>query len=533
MLLSQRSRPRCREVTGPAPHNVAVRAKFPSSRPHDYIILERRRQDDLREQMLAFTKDIDFEGMKNKWERTTDHKILHNRVQRKVYETMEDYRMQIEERRDRLKVLLEAEELGHIKEMESMEETTLERQAKMRERAKSLREKREKERLAIVAEKRNQQFREQCEELRALKSKMHQDEVCTERMAQLALKEELERQRKEEDILYAELWEKDRLAKVEHEEKKTLRQTELKREMLDVLQVQRAAVEAQRMEEKRLKEEEAHLLVEERKLMKLEDERALREKQRKQSQVRSMLDRSVRLKMKRLAQEEQEELALDMKIMELITQGTHDDTEEKRLREFDLQREQQTYRQYLAQQLEEEKRREKEMDQLIEAELEKSWAKRAEQLRLEKEARNRLVKDVMDTRRQQIKEKLERNAEEQEELAHDKELLENAIAEHKHLEMERNGRQLKTAKQYQQHLLSQVAYQQLQRGAEKDEERREYEAGIQAEKSYQQKLRDILSRPYIRKEHVHPLRRTRISSPKDWLVSTVNPLSAPTPQPIL
>ncbi|XP_040277026.1 cilia- and flagella-associated protein 53 [Bufo bufo] len=517
MLLSQRSRPRCREVTGPAPHNVAVKAKFPSSRPHDYIILERRRQDDVREQMLTFTKEIDVKDMKSKWERLTDHKILHNRVQRKVHETMEDYRMQVEERRDRLKALLEAEELEQIKEMESMEETTLERQAKMRERAKSLRERRERERLAIVAEKRDQQFREQCEELRALKSKMHQNEVCTERMAQLALKEELERQKKEEDMLFAELWEKDRLAKVEHEEKKTQQQMELNREMVDVLQAQRAAAEAQRMEEKRLKEEEAHLLVEQRKLMKLEDERALREKQQKQSLVRNMLDRSIHLKMKRLAQEQQEELALDMKIMEQIMQDGHDDTEEKRLRKMELQREQQTYRQYLAQQLEEEKRQEKEMEKLIEAELEKSWAKRAEQLRLEKEARNRLMKDVMETRRRQINEKLERNAKEQEELARDKELLEKAIAEHKQLEMERNTRNMKTAKQYQQELLSQVAYHQLQREAEKEEERREYVAGLEAEKSYQQKLRDILSRPYVRKEHVHPLRRTRISSPKDWL----------------
>lgn len=72
---------------------------------------------------------------------------------------------------------------------------------------------------------------------------------------------------------------------------------------------------------------------------------------------------------------------------------------------MELQKEQQIYRQYLAQQLEEEKRQEREMDKLIETELEKSWAKRAEQLRLEKEARNRLMKDVMATRRLQIQEK--------------------------------------------------------------------------------------------------------------------------------
>ncbi|KAM9329687.1 cilia- and flagella-associated protein 53 [Gastrophryne carolinensis] len=518
MLLSHRTRPqRCREVTGPTPHSVAVKAKFPSSRPHDYITLERRRKDELREDMVAFTKENHFKNMKSKWERITDHKLLHNMVVTKVNETMKGYQRQIEERRDRLKALLESEELKYIQEMESMEETTLERQAKMRERARSLREKREKERLALVEEKREQQFREQCEELRALRSRVHQNEVCTERRAQLALKEELERQRKEEENLFAELWERDRLAKVENEEKKTQRQMELNRETLDVLQAQRAASEAQRQEEKRLKDEEARLLAEQRQLMKMEDERALQEKQRKQSQVRSMLDHSIRLKMKRLNREQQEELALDMKIMEQILQDTHDDTEEKRHKKLELQKEQQIYRQYLAEQLDEEKRQEREMDKLIEAELEKSWAKRAEQLRLEKEARNRLMRDVLDTRRLQIKEKLERNAREQEELAQDKELLEKAVEEHKELEMARTNRKLKTAQQYQQHLVSQVMYQQQIREVQREEERREYQAGLQAEQSYQRKLQDILSRPYVLQEHIHPLRRSRISSPKDWL----------------
>ncbi|KAM5192864.1 cilia- and flagella-associated protein 53 [Mantella aurantiaca] len=518
MMLSQRNRPlRCREVTGPTPHSVAVKAKFPSARPHDHMTLERRKRDDFREQMLVFTKENDHKDLMSKWELITDHKILHNTVQRKVNETMEEYHLQIEERRDRLKALLETEELKYIQEMESMEETTLERQAKMRERARSLRDKREKERLALVAEKRDQQFREQCEELRTLKSRMHQTEVCTERMAQLVLKEELEKQRKEEENLFAELWERDRLAKVENEEKKTQKQKELNREMLDVLQAQRAAAEGQKMEEKRLKEEEAHLLAEQRKLMKLEDERAVREKQQKQSQVRNMLDHSVRLKMKRLARDQQEELALDMKIMDQIMQDTHDDTKEKQQRKLELQKEQQIYRQYLAQQLEEEKRQEREMDKLIETELEKSWAKRAAQMKLEKEARNRLMKDVMDSRKLQIQEKLERNAREQEELSRDKELLEKAVAEHKQLETERNARKVKAAQQYQQQLLSQVTYQRHAREAEKAEERREYESGLQAETSYQQKLHDILSRPYIRQEHIHPLRRTRLSSPNHWL----------------
>ena len=44
-------------------------------------------------------------------------------------------------------------------EMASKEETGLERQAKMRERAKQLKEKRESERLAVVQQKLEQQWK--------------------------------------------------------------------------------------------------------------------------------------------------------------------------------------------------------------------------------------------------------------------------------------------------------------------------------------------------------------------------------------
>lgn len=59
----------------------------------------------------------------------------------------------------RLRDLLRREEEQYLIEMEEKEETTLERQAKMRDRARVLKEKREQERLSFVQEKYDQQFR--------------------------------------------------------------------------------------------------------------------------------------------------------------------------------------------------------------------------------------------------------------------------------------------------------------------------------------------------------------------------------------
>ena len=56
------------------------------------------------------------------------------------------------------------------------------------------------------------------------------------------------------------------------------------------------------------------------------------------------------------------------------------------------------YREYLAEQARKEERREKELDTLVNAEVEKNWAKRLEQWRKEREARRKLMQDVLDTR---------------------------------------------------------------------------------------------------------------------------------------
>ena len=55
--------------------------------------------------------------------------------------------------------MLRREEQQYLLEMEQKEETTIERQAKMRERARALKDRRESERLQFVQEKYDQQFR--------------------------------------------------------------------------------------------------------------------------------------------------------------------------------------------------------------------------------------------------------------------------------------------------------------------------------------------------------------------------------------
>uniref|UniRef100_A0A0B6ZEC7 Trichohyalin-plectin-homology domain-containing protein n=1 Tax=Arion vulgaris TaxID=1028688 RepID=A0A0B6ZEC7_9EUPU len=103
--------------------------------------------------------------------------------------------------------------------MEEQKETLLERQAKMRERAKFLKDKRESERLAFVQEKYDQQFRGQCEELRSILSKKHLEQVCLDRLDQLHQKDEMAVEKRAFDDMYARLWEQDMLEKAAREER--------------------------------------------------------------------------------------------------------------------------------------------------------------------------------------------------------------------------------------------------------------------------------------------------------------------------
>ena len=63
------------------------------------------------------------------------------------------------------------------------------------------------------------------------------------------------------------------------------------------------------------------------------------------------------------------------------------------------------YRQYLTEQAKEEERMEREVDALVSTEVARQWAKRTEQWKKEREARAKLMREVLETRKQQIKEK--------------------------------------------------------------------------------------------------------------------------------
>ncbi|XP_076465086.1 cilia- and flagella-associated protein 53-like [Babylonia areolata] len=504
MMVGQRTR-RTREYTGPAPQSVAIRARPPNKRPPEYLILESRKKDDYLKEMENQKLYNELCDLKNEWERCTDKKIVLNNVRREVGKRLKDHEFSIEERRERLRELLGREEQEYMAAMEAMEETTLERQAKMRERAKSLKERREHERLQFVQDKYDQQFRAQCEELRSTLSKREQDIVCAERIEQLRLKEIEAKEKKAHDDLYAQLWEKDRQEKMAREEREAQAAHERNRETLDVLRKQMAALETQKEEEKRLKEEELQLMREQVALRKMEEAAAAEEKRRRQQENRDMLDLSLKMKMKKKAKEEQEQLAFDLKMLEQLLEESRNEAKEQLQRKIELREEDRRYRDYLARMVQEEKQKERELERLIQQEVEAAWQKRIAQWKTERLMRRKLLEEVMVARSQQIQERLAENNRRKAENEKERVALLRSIEENRQYEMEQAAKRMAENARYQSDLQDQIHYNSQMRDERRRNEEFEFLMGMQAEKEYQEKLKSALDNPTF--DRLHPMRR--------------------------
>lgn len=92
-------------------------------------------------------------------------------------------------------------------------------------------------------------------------SRRQQEEVYTERAAQIQTRQKERQLQQEKEMMFAQLWEADRLAKEQHENMQAQRQRESNLDQLASLRTQMEAAEQHRLHVKQLKDEEAQLLV--------------------------------------------------------------------------------------------------------------------------------------------------------------------------------------------------------------------------------------------------------------------------------
>uniref|UniRef100_A0A3Q2ZBH5 Cilia and flagella associated protein 53 n=1 Tax=Hippocampus comes TaxID=109280 RepID=A0A3Q2ZBH5_HIPCM len=399
----------------------------------------------------------------------------------------------------RLRELLDEEERQLVLAARLDRVTPLERQTQMRERAKSLLDAREAQRRQVVAQKLDQQFREQCQELREAQTKRRVLQISEERAAQIRSQQECALARQREEDMFHQMWQADAHAKEERERREASDARHCSQMQMDFLCEQMAGAERLRQRERLTRQEEARQEVScdffkknfyyvltilrecllyiyatfseasfgltavracvrvcpvftccVRVCVQEEEMQALREQVQRERRLerdsqtarRRMLDDSLRLKMERMAKDQEEELQMGLKI---LRQSQKDETQaqqetaDKRVHPFrapvplwrlntvypllppffiffflgavhthpvsprqaSMRDEDLRFRQYLAEQMIKRKKDEEQMEQMMAAKMQETWDERDRQNLLQQEARNRLMNEVMESRRLQ------------------------------------------------------------------------------------------------------------------------------------
>lgn len=311
----------------------------------------------------------------------------------------------LNERRARLKQLLTSEEKQYEQEIFSTTVSPLERAAELREKAKIIRANKLAEDTKFVQEKLDQKWRLECDELRTYQSKKLQSGMGVEHMRQIEEKIDREKERLEDEGIFAEMWYQDIEAKNFKEDEKMRKAKERNMQVSAVLKQQMEVLEAQKLEAKRIRNENAKLLKEKSNIEKLERQLEFQKKRQDQAQRRHELDLCVRAKLMNERKRLQEENAFDLQCLEESIVSFQNEDEERSQRKQELMVEQQHYRRYLEELREEERRQERELEQFVERDTEAQMQKQLAKWKAQKMERKRMLEETLRGRKQQIEER--------------------------------------------------------------------------------------------------------------------------------
>ncbi|KAJ3261688.1 ubiquinol-cytochrome c reductase core subunit 1 [Boothiomyces macroporosus] len=452
----------------------------------DFLITNRRKDEDLRQQVIETRQYYENMDRKSQFEQSTTFKINRNRFLQKLNALRGTENNKLEQRREKLRQLLAQDEIYYRQALLKKEETTESRIKAMKERMTELRLARENERKAVVKQKLDQQWRQGCDELRQLESKILVKQVAKDRALQLIEKEERRALEKKEAEYYDKLWEQGRLEKEKRERRDHQITHERNVQTLVILQEQLESLKKQARLQEELKAEEARLM--DMQMRQMEDERILMRKEQEKRAIRADLDEFNKAKILQRQQDVKKALDNDLRILDEISRMEKAEKESHSRRKLELQKEMQLYREHLTRQKAEEAKREKELEQYYNEEQDRIWKVRTEKWRKEQAARDKLMQDVIKVRQEQLQAAIERNKHEQELNRLHKIELEKEIEKGKLIEAEENAKSFAIKQKYSKILADQIEEFEQRKVQEKLRRQKEFEA----EKAEYEKYDELL-----------------------------------------
>ncbi|MEE6511181.1 hypothetical protein FKM82_017667 [Ascaphus truei] len=186
-------------------------------------------------------------------------------------------------------------------------------------------------------------------------------------------------------------------------------------ERVAILRQQMEELKLGELEAKKLKKEQEDLLRQQWEVEELEEDRKKMEDRRKKTELGHFLSRQYNAQMKRRAQLVQAELEMDMRILTELVSKEGDDQRLRSARREQAAADAAWMKRVIEEQLHVERQREAELDTLFREEAKQVWAKREAEWERERNARDRLMKEISERRLQEKEAMLRLEVEDREE----------------------------------------------------------------------------------------------------------------------
>ncbi|OCU01687.1 hypothetical protein XELAEV_18007481mg [Xenopus laevis] len=420
----------------------------------------------------------------------------------------EEKKKTLEYRREQLRKLLQEERdllEEELKELRCNKEHNV---SDMRQRTEELKSAREERQKQLAEELLYEQWKKNNVKLREVESSLFKKHVVDAWGEQITARnqekeeEDMEKKRLENEY---ELARREAIERMKRDKEKRQQQEE---ELARVLKWQMEELKLKDLEAKKLKKEQEDLLRQQWEIEELEEERRKMEQCRKKTELSHFLSRQYNAQMKRRAQQVQEELEMDKKILSALISKEDEDQHLQSARREQAIADVAWMKHVIEEQLHLERQREAELDTLFREEAKQVWAKRETEWERERNARNRLMKEVLAGRQMQIQERIERNQLAQAESVMNRERLLRQLEEARQFTSreKKQEEEQKTARRTE--LEAQIA-EQLLKGKEaivqQEEEEKEFKLAEDLENDLLQQEAEIMTqRGYQKKTYSRP-----------------------------
>jgi len=400
----------------------------------------------------------------------------------------------LEARREKLRDLVLTEETNLTREIvEEMQRGNDVRLEEMRAKTEELKKRREEEHEAIVAAKRMQQYLHSCQDIQQTYSKRATIDVKRCNVVQMT---ENEMRRSEEMELEA-LWHRVMMAELEakkrEEEEESARRASMQREVSSTLAKQ---VEDKLMlveEEKRVMKKERENLEQLWEEVRQTERRNLEIEQQKRKELRSELEGQILLAKRFLTERTRLEAAVDQEFRTLADKEVAAEKERAKEDVESFRKEIAIYLKYLETLRQEEARRNMEVETIVHQSYEDAETRRRLALDKFREARERLLQDVLRGRDEQLREKREALEEEHRLKIEEREDLERQAEMNANLDAIERQSNRERALRYGLELKEQHEEVEAAKRRELEEERRRQDEEKSREEECQQLTDELLS----------------------------------------